>query len=128
MKIYSFNQNSEGFALIELMVVIVIIAILAAIAIPNYINMRHKGFCSQAESDASIVAAAIADYFTVGTRSAVPLLADLHVNVANPVNITGASATGFFIEVTDRTGRCPVSYQNANPSWDGNCVYTKSVR
>ena len=61
--------NSEGFTLIELMIVIAIIGILAAIAIPNFIAYRNKAFCSAAESDANNIAAAIADYFAVPTRT-----------------------------------------------------------
>ena len=57
------RSNKEGFTLIELMIVIAIIGILAAIAIPNFIAYRNKAFCSSAESDANAVAAEIADYF-----------------------------------------------------------------
>ena len=44
------QDREEGFTLIELLVVILIIAILAAIAIPVFLAQREKGWVSQAES------------------------------------------------------------------------------
>ncbi|MCI5118325.1 MAG: prepilin-type N-terminal cleavage/methylation domain-containing protein [Candidatus Electrothrix sp. LOE1_4_5] len=67
--------GEKGFTLIELMIVIAIIGILAAVAIPNFISYRDKAFCSAAENDARSIAATLADYFAVPSRTSlcVPL-------------------------------------------------------
>ncbi|MDX6198934.1 MAG: type pilus assembly protein PilA, partial [Actinomycetota bacterium] len=45
------EENEGGFTLIELLVVIIIIGILAAIAIPVFLNQRKKGYDAAAKSD-----------------------------------------------------------------------------
>ncbi len=44
-------MNKKGFTLIELLIVVAIIAILAAIAIPQFSAYRIKAYNSAAESD-----------------------------------------------------------------------------
>ena len=47
----SNGENDKGFTLIELMVVIIIIGILAAIAIPVFLNQRNSAWEGQVKSD-----------------------------------------------------------------------------
>ncbi|MBC2716668.1 MAG: prepilin-type N-terminal cleavage/methylation domain-containing protein [Desulfobacteraceae bacterium] len=122
------NKKTDGSTLVEVMVVIAIIAILAAIAIPNYMQMRNKGYCSEAETDADHIAAAIADYFGTPGRTEVPTMADLKITLLNHADILGTDPNvSMTIQVTDRMSRCPVNYQNAHSGWDSNFVYSRTI-
>src|SRR6266511_3379667 len=56
--------DEQGFTLIELLVVILIIGILAAIAIPSFLNQRGKAQDSEAKSGARTAQTAEETYFT----------------------------------------------------------------
>ncbi len=60
----AMDEREEGFTLIELLVVIIIIGILAAIAIPVFLNQRQKGYDAQAKSDARNAATIEETYLT----------------------------------------------------------------
>jgi len=127
--------NDKGFTLIELMIVIAIIGILAAVAIPNFIAYRDKAFCSSAEADANAVAASLADYFAIpshvslGTLNASNLPGELtgkftDVNAIPVAKLTGENTgtisggvSAIVIDITDMSGRCPSDYRKANTEW-----------
>jgi type IV pilus assembly protein PilA len=52
----AMEEREEGFTLIELLVVIIIIGILAAIAIPVFLNQRKKGVDASIKSDLRTIA------------------------------------------------------------------------
>ncbi len=58
-------MNNEGFTLIELMIVIVIIGVLATIAIPNYMSMRNRARDASVKSNMHTLHLAIADFSTM---------------------------------------------------------------
>src|SRR3954454_20800195 len=57
-------QDEKGFTLIELLVVILIIGILAAIALPAFLNQRSKAQDSEAKSGARTAQTALETLFT----------------------------------------------------------------
>ena len=129
--------NSQGFTLIELMIVIAIIGILAAIAIPNFIAYRNKAYCSRAESDANAVAAALADYFSIPnhttyndedpTTAAASGGLDIVLSGTSPSNNTGTISgptSSITITITDGSSNCPPNYQNSSNEWNDG-VFTK---
>lgn len=63
-KLRARMQDEKGFTLIELLVVILIIGILAAIALPAFLNQREKAQDSTAKSNVRTAQTAMETYYT----------------------------------------------------------------
>ena len=102
-------EGEKGFTLIELLVVIIIIGILAAIAIPAFLNQRQNGWRAQVQSDLKNAAIAAESYAVGNNGSYADLDAtDLTNNGfrgTNGVTVTVGTPTADAYTLTGRHNR-----------------------
>ena len=90
------QANEKGFTLIELMIVIAIIGILAAVAIPNFIEYKNKSYCTATVNDVGAIGGALADYFAVPTNTTASTSLTPGAGGSRPQILIGADAGGVY--------------------------------
>jgi len=110
----------KGFTLIELLIVVVIIGILAAIAIPKFANTKSKAYITAMKSDLRNLVTAEEAFFADSSKYT-GTVSQLKFNVSSGVNVpaiaTGAgywSATNTHSQLTGAT--CGIGMNTTNPT------------
>jgi type II secretion system protein G len=113
-------MNRKGFTLIELLIVIVIIGILAAIAIPKFANTKSKAYITAMKSDLRNLVSAQESFFSDSARYSTNLTSlnfKQSTGVTAPAINVGAgywTATNSHTQLTGTS--CGIAVNTTNPT------------
>jgi type IV pilus assembly protein PilA len=128
-------QDQGGFTLIELLVVILIIGILAAVAIPSFLNQRGKAQDANVKSDIKTAQLAEETYFTDNqtyTQTAGDLTTiepTLTSATTTPESLapSAASATGYTLTAVSPSGVTYTLTRAANGTVTRGCTFATTA-
>ncbi|WP_258723191.1 type IV pilin protein [Cellulomonas sp. NS3] len=100
-------RHDDGFSLVELLVVIIILGILAAIAVPALVNQRNKAYDASLRSDLRTVATAMEIARTADGELAVTHTDVAREGVTSPGNVVEVVISGRDYCLSARHGTSP---------------------
>ena len=130
-KLRARAQDEKGFTLIELLVVILIIGILAAIALPAFLNQRGKAQDTEAKTEARTMQTAMETFYTDEQTYAGQTAATL--KAIEPAIGSGKStprgqrrprSTAYAVQSTSKTGNVFIITKAADGTVTRTCTAT----
>jgi len=115
-------RSTKGFTLIELLIVVVIIGILAAIAIPKFANTKEKAYIASMKADLRNLVTAEEAYFADNvTYASTTSNLQFNISAGNTITVTAASGTGWSATSTNTatTKTCGIFVGSATPPVTG---------